>query len=171
MQNYFMYQVSYPMFFGIGSERTVCVGLEETFGAVYSKDSEILCCTCKYQKTSCSHVKAVYEAIKKMECPAILKPFISCLQPEHDESCNNDVPKCLSKKKISFTVPIHIKHALRQPYLERFKIEEGLCNFYEDADICEKCGLSSMRTIIKKNKNNYTQPNTVSQKFVTCIHS
>ena len=120
------------MFFTVGQEGTVCVCLEESFGAVYPKDNEVHCCTCSYKTTSCSHVQAVLEATQSTECPVMLEPLQTCNLQFSGMSYNFATqPKLQSNKKISFFVPDHVQCALNQSYKECFQImEHNLKNIF-----------------------------------------
>ena len=133
----------------VGSESTVCVQSEASFGVV-CLDKHIHCVTCKYGTTSCTHVKYIQQAIASNGLDgsgAILKSFSDFLhnspmntvvKPDFKELTTN----CKSTIPIPFEFPSPLKSVLRMAPHSRFSIgDDDTANLSPVLSTSRKCPL------------------------------
>ena len=129
----------------IGSEKSVCVNVDESYGVVYiAANQAITCVTCRFGKTNCMHVQHLYELINTVESdvPEALQHFAHLLsQTLVPPMKHYPVLSCVSKEKVPFDVPSHLSAVLRMPTEERFSVLNNVAQLVpQNTSIaCSKC--------------------------------
>ena len=116
----------------------------ESYGVVYCGDSGIICATCRYDRFHCVHVRYITDHVRNDNIPETLEQFASQLNLEAKKPTKEQSSSLQSSKKIPFELPSEMAGVLKQPFSQRFKMDEGgVCHLRDDDSLCSQCGFSA----------------------------
>lgn len=133
----------------VGNCGDMCLSAD-TFGVVYISASTIItCATCRYGKTSCQHVRKLFQILSDSEdLPQVLLPYahVHNLISKNSFTPKKNYPilKCISTQKTPFHLPLNLSAILSKPTSERFSFTDGIALLHPDNSVvCKYCGLSN----------------------------
>ena len=127
----------------IGKAGALCVDVDQLgTGIVYISESKrVMCSTCRFNKTSCAHIKKVETELQlQPDPPLILRTYEKYLHPSGSvEARESQRCACRSWKRIPFHINESLQAIMHMKHSERFCAEEGTCVCILEPTGCMKC--------------------------------